>query len=136
MLVSGLRAEGVIFGVISAVLPAVLSIDPDEEEIFSEVAHDIGFALHHLETWAREKAAVAALAQSEQKYRDLVENVAEVIYTLDTSGEYHLFQSCDPGYARVHAGRNDRAAVPELYRSGGQGKDDKGLPGEPSTGKV
>jgi PAS domain S-box-containing protein len=91
MLVSGLRAEGVIFGVISAVLPAALSIDPDEEEIFSEVAHDIGFALHHLETWAREKAAVAALAQSEQKYRDLVENVAEVIYTLDTRGNITYF---------------------------------------------
>jgi PAS domain S-box-containing protein len=87
ILVSGLRAEGGLYGVISAVLPEGLSIDPEEEEeIFSEVAHDIGFALHHLVVWEREKAAVVALAQSEQKYRELVENVAEVIYTMDMSG--------------------------------------------------
>ncbi|MBP1929016.1 PAS domain S-box-containing protein [Methanolinea mesophila] len=86
ILVSGLRAEGVIYGVISAVLPGGLSIDPEEEEIFSEVAHDLGFALHHLEVWERERAAVAALAQSEENYRNLVENIAEVIYTVDTTG--------------------------------------------------
>jgi PAS domain S-box-containing protein len=97
MLVSGLRAEGVLYGVISAVLPSGLSIDPDEEEIFSEVAHDIGFALHHLEVWSREKAAVAALTQSEEKFRDMVENIAEVIYTVDTSGILTYFSPAITG---------------------------------------
>jgi PAS domain S-box-containing protein len=87
-LVSGLRAEGVLYGVISAVLPAGLSTDPEEKEIFSEVAHDIGFALHHLVVWEREQAAVVALAQSEEKYRELVENIPEVIFTMDVSGNF------------------------------------------------
>jgi PAS domain S-box-containing protein len=86
VLVTALRAEGILYGVIAVRLPPGLAVDPKEQDIFSEVSHDIAFTLHTLEVRSSEKSAIAAMHKSEEKYRVLVENISETIFSMDRNG--------------------------------------------------
>jgi PAS domain S-box-containing protein len=70
---------------------AVSSVDPaffnvDEIGLLDEVAQDVSYALEHLGQEARRAKAEVALRDSEERYRELVENLNDVIFTVDADG--------------------------------------------------
>ena len=79
-----------IFGLLSVEIPAELVLDDEEQELFGEVANDIAFALHAIEM-ERERvraesyrdATLEALRESEQNFRDLVENLMDGVAIVD-----------------------------------------------------
>ncbi len=78
-----LEHDGKVYGLLSANLPVRFLAEPEECSLFKEVAGDIAYALHGIETEEKHKQAEEALIDSESKYRSLTENLEELIYRAD-----------------------------------------------------
>ena len=65
----GLAQDGRVYGLMLASLPSNLAVDPEEQELLSEVAGDIAFALHGMELAREHAAGAAALARTEEQLR-------------------------------------------------------------------
>ena len=76
-----LRRGGEVIGFIGFAAENEGYFDPEVVHLLGAMAQDISFGLDHL-------AAMAALRASEERYRSLVDNLDDVVYTLDAEGRF------------------------------------------------
>jgi len=76
VLTARLEYEGEIFGIISGALAEKGAAPAEVEELFKEVADDLGFGIHRLQ-------ADRALRESEERFRSIVENAHSGILIVD-----------------------------------------------------
>ncbi|MDP2218372.1 MAG: PAS domain S-box protein [Methanolobus sp.] len=72
-----LQFEGNIYGVMAVSIPYYFAHDKEEQELFTEIADDLGFAIHKINT-------ARALIESEQNYRTLADTGQALIWTSGT----------------------------------------------------
>ena len=75
-----------LFGVLTLSASRESIDNPEEYNLLQETSEDIAFALHNLEVEAAHRDSEKALKNSEKKYLSLVENISEVIYSVDGKG--------------------------------------------------
>ncbi|MDD3580957.1 MAG: PAS domain S-box protein [Desulfobacca sp.] len=71
---------GKTYGLLSVSIPAEMATDPEELELFEEVAGDLGFALHSIELREERQRAEEARQKSELSYRLLVKNIPAMVF--------------------------------------------------------
>lgn len=81
-----LAHAGRIYGFLSVSIPREVSRDAEERALFSEVADDIGVALHAIEVEAASNEAVAALQESEEKFHKISSSTQDAILMMDNGG--------------------------------------------------
>ena len=77
-LVARLEYDGKLYGLIAAEIPREYAAVKQEQELFSELAEDVGFGLYRLE-------AEAARRESEERFRSIVENSHAGIMMIDAN---------------------------------------------------
>lgn len=93
-----LRHETRVHGVLVVAIPAAWAADDEELSLFREVAGDLAFALHGLDTAEASRRAEAALETSEARYRSLFENAVLGIYQTTPDG---LILAANPALVRM-----------------------------------
>ena len=78
-----IMSRGRMFGVISASLPKEFADDEDEQKLFADLADDLAFAFHAMESATSRVKAERALQQSEELYRTLFETTGTATVILD-----------------------------------------------------
>jgi PAS domain S-box-containing protein len=81
-----LRHEARVYGVLVVAIPAAWAGDDEELSLFREVAGDLAYALHGLDTAEASRRAESALRTSEARYRSLFENAVLGIYQTTPDG--------------------------------------------------
>ncbi len=76
------RAER-LFGLLAISLTADVTADQEEKELLKEVAGDIAFALHNMETEEARKRAEETLRETKERYRILAEQAGQMTYDYD-----------------------------------------------------
>ena len=89
-LTSRLEHDGVVYGVVSASIPADLSGDNEELFLFRELAGDIAFALHDIEQRDTRVRAEQALRESEERFRNLYENAPNAYFSVGVDGHIRM----------------------------------------------
>ena len=74
------------YGVIVVALARVMADDAEEQSLFRELVGDIGFALHALEAETERTRMVEALRVNEEQYRDMVENLSDMVFSVSGAG--------------------------------------------------
>jgi PAS domain S-box-containing protein len=118
-----LEHGGRVCGILCVSVPARFIADEEEQSLFKEVAADIAFALHSIEVEKERKEAEEALAESERKYRELVQNANSIIIRVDPEGKITFFNEFAEeffGYkAEEIVGRNAIGTIlPEVDSNG------------------
>jgi PAS domain S-box-containing protein len=101
-----LAHAGRIYGFLSVSIPRELARDPEEQALFSEVAEDIGFALHGIEVEAARNEAVVALQESEEKFRKISSSAQDAIIMMDHEGRISFWNQAAEkvlGYSQEEA---------------------------------
>lgn len=75
-----LRHDQQDYGRLVVTLSAEVADDEEEQALFREVASDLALALHALSVERRQQAALAALRESESRFRTLVEHAPDAIF--------------------------------------------------------
>jgi len=78
-----IMSRGRMYGVISASLPKQFAEDEDEQKLFADLADDLAFAFHAMESAARKEHAETALQKSEELYRTLFETTGTATVILN-----------------------------------------------------
>ncbi len=78
-----IMSRGRMFGVISASLPKQFAEDEDERKLFADLADDLAFAFHAMESAEKQRVAEAALKHSEELYRTLFETTGTATVIVD-----------------------------------------------------
>lgn len=63
-------------------------VDPQEVKLLVELANDLAYGIATLRTRAEREQAEAALQESEKRYREVVENASDIIYSTDHNGRF------------------------------------------------
>ena len=71
---------GKTYGLLSVSIPAEMTKNQEELELFAEVAGDLGFALHSIELREERQRAEEARQKSELNYRLLVKNIPAMVF--------------------------------------------------------
>jgi PAS domain S-box-containing protein len=82
-----LESSGRIFGLISVVLKK-REILSEEKSLLKSIASDIAFSLYNIEIKNKNKIIEENLAGSEAKYRMVIENAADIIFTTNEFGNF------------------------------------------------
>jgi len=82
-----LKHKDRIYGVLSVSVSEESVENPEEYDLLQDIAVDIAFALHNMEV-------EEALKKSEKKYLTFVENINEVLYTVDEKGMIKYVSPC------------------------------------------
>lgn len=76
-----------VYGTLTVSIPADFALDEEEQALFEEIAEDIAFALHNLAVDEQRREAERALRVSEERWRSVVENAPDIIFTVDREGQ-------------------------------------------------
>ena len=96
---------GKLRGILSVSMPEDLLYDSEEQVLFREIAADIEFALSGIELRGDHEAALGELKESEERFRNIVENAPFGYYRVDRDG---LFQYVNAEWERILGfARND-----------------------------
>ena len=85
-----LEYEGRIYGLFSVSIPMEFIKNIEEQSLFIEVANDIAFALYSIKIEEERKQAENNLQESEQNFRDMVENLMDGLAITDENA-YHIY---------------------------------------------
>jgi two-component system, cell cycle sensor histidine kinase and response regulator CckA len=102
------RVAGQVGGTISFYSETCGFFDAEEVALLDKLAMDIGFALEISRREAAQRQTEAALRDSEERFRELAENIEEVFWMTDPGKNRMLYLS--PGYERIW-GRTVSAAI-------------------------
>ncbi|MFO8078626.1 MAG: PAS domain S-box protein [Thermoplasmatota archaeon] len=83
-----LAYDQIVYGLLSVSIPHAFIHDKDEQHLFSELAGDIGFALHNLEIETKRKQTEKDLKKSENRFRDITNTMAECVWEIDKDARY------------------------------------------------
>jgi PAS domain S-box-containing protein len=86
VLAAKMAYQGSIYGVMTAAVPAAYVFDSEVQSLFHELVHDLAFALYRLQLEEEHQQSEQALVRSEARYRGLVENIEDVVFSLDIGG--------------------------------------------------
>ncbi|MCF7936169.1 MAG: PAS domain S-box protein [Synergistales bacterium] len=92
-----------LYGVLSVAIPCSYAADREEQALFAEMAGDVVFALHTIESERRQRATEAALKESEARFRNYIEHAPHGIFVADSDGNYvdaNPAASAITGYSR------------------------------------
>jgi len=81
-----MERDGKVYGVVTAAISDPFALDAEVQALFQDLVGDLSFALYRVELERAHRAGVEALAQSEARYRELVEGIDEVLLSADTEG--------------------------------------------------
>ena len=98
-LAARLHHAGREYGCLVVALPAGMAEDAEEQLLFMELAGDLGFALYGIETDEEREIAMAAVRDSETRYRTLFEASADGI--LITNVQSREFRYANPAMSRL-----------------------------------
>ena len=77
-----------VFGVLAVASAAGGIADEEEHDLLSEVAQDVGMALHNLEQQEQRKEAEKQLHEVEARYRTLFHRSLEMVFVHDFAGQF------------------------------------------------
>lgn len=103
--------EGKTYGVMAVSVPERLSTDTEEQDLFTELADDIAFAIDGIYKEKNKIRAEKALAKSEQSYSTLFRHATVGVFRTSSKGEFLL---ANPEMARI-AGAKDEYELREAY---------------------
>ena len=83
-----LEHEGRVYGILTTSVPRSFVHDEEEQFLFKEVADDIAFALHAIESGEKEREAEERLMASEDRFRALFELAPDAYYLNDMKGRF------------------------------------------------
>ena len=81
-----LEHRGRVYGIVEVSIPPRMAQDEEERVLFKEVADDIAFALHDIETEEAHKELAEALWEVKERYRILFESAKDGIFIEDLDG--------------------------------------------------
>jgi diguanylate cyclase (GGDEF)-like protein/PAS domain S-box-containing protein len=99
-----LAHEGQVFGVIAIYSVEPYSFNPDEGKLLRELADNLAFGIASLRTANARRDAEAALGETEQRYRFMLDNAADGVLIVDPQGHFvyaNLAASNILGYSRA-----------------------------------
>ena len=82
-----LESAGKIYGFLSLIFNK-RKLSKEEKELIKSIAADIGFSLHNIEIKQKDKNIEDILARSEAKYRMVIENATDIIFTTNETGDF------------------------------------------------
>ncbi|MEJ2007622.1 MAG: PAS domain S-box protein [Acidobacteriota bacterium] len=94
-----LIVDGQPLGVLRVYAEAPDAFDPEEMELLTELAGDLAYGVQALRTRIERAQAAEALRQSEEKFREMAENIREVLWMVDPTRTKVLYVS--PSYESV-----------------------------------
>jgi len=74
------------YGLVAALVPEDYVHEVEEQRLFQELVNDLAFAMYRIALEEQHRQAEAALAASEARYRDLVENLEDLVFATDLEG--------------------------------------------------
>ncbi len=81
-----LQHENKFYGFMTVSIPQEFVEEEEEKDLFEEVAGDISYALHSIETAEERELAVSSLIDSEKKFRSIFNNASDSIFIHDYEG--------------------------------------------------
>jgi PAS domain S-box-containing protein len=103
-----IRAGGRIVGSFNVYAAEADYFDHQIVELLNEVTANVGFALEGIEQEAQRRRAEEALRESEERFRQMAENIQEVFWIADASDGRILYAS--PAYEHIW-GRSTASAI-------------------------
>lgn len=100
VLVTPLTYQDHCYGVLGVLLPAAMSRDEEESDLFREVAADLALALYKMDIEERERQAQEARRASEERYQSLVAGLPVGIYQR-TLGEDNNLTMANPALLNI-----------------------------------
>jgi len=94
-----LRDGVTVFGALSVYAPEAGAFDAEEIALLTELADDLAYGILALRAREEHARAETALAASEERFRQLAENIREIFWMVDTSTGALLYTS--PGIERL-----------------------------------
>ena len=82
-----LEHESKVFGWLTVSIPKEMVEEESELDLFKEVGNDIAFALHDINREEKHRAAEKKLLTSVEKYRNLVNDMRDVIGKIEANGK-------------------------------------------------
>jgi PAS domain S-box-containing protein len=93
-----IQVEGQIWGALTVYSDTVGFFGQEEVKLLQEAVGDIGFALDNIIKEKQRLWAEEALRQSEEKYRLLIENANDIVYSLSAEG---IFTYVSPSWEKL-----------------------------------
>lgn len=88
IIISKVQYQNQLHGYIAVSLPKELIHDKEEQELFSEIADDLGLALNNLEQQKKKAEAEENLKNSEEKLRTLINAMPDLVCFKDGKGRW------------------------------------------------
>ncbi|MFO7526985.1 MAG: PAS domain S-box protein [Ignavibacteriaceae bacterium] len=83
-----LDGTGSPFGILVLQREKNKRLEPEELELINEIASDLAFGLSRFEVETKHTTVRSALFESEEKFRNLINSIDDIVFTLDTNKKY------------------------------------------------
>lgn len=116
LLLTRLEHANRVFGTLAVLIPTEMVRDPEEAELFLEVAGDIALALHGIEGDDARRRAEQELLRSERRFRTLVSNIPGAVFRCANDAHYTL-EYISEGIESISAYRAEQLMQVRAYSS-------------------